>query len=73
MATKHTDLCLQNAGDNEPIFVLRAKDKLAPNVVRRWAAEAGINGASQEKVEEAFELATKMEVWASQNGSKLPD
>lgn len=29
--------CYANAEDDEPMFVLLARDKLAPGVVRRWA------------------------------------
>ena len=29
--------CYAKAADDEPIFVLRAKDALAPDVVRYWA------------------------------------
>lgn len=30
--------CLNRASDDEPIFVLRAHDKIAPYVVRQWAS-----------------------------------
>ena len=41
MATKRRgDSCYDKADLDEPIFVLRAKDKLAPNVVRDWADAA---------------------------------
>jgi len=29
--------CLTKAADNEPLFVLRANDELAPDIVREWA------------------------------------
>ena len=31
--------CLGKAADDEVVFVLRAKDKLAPLLVRHWQAE----------------------------------
>ena len=34
---KLDSLCLQKAHHTEPIFVLRAQDKIAPAVVRVWA------------------------------------
>lgn len=37
VATKHDSVCLQKAGDAEPIFVLRAQDMTAPVLVRVWA------------------------------------
>lgn len=31
--------CLTNAKDDEPLFVLRANDELAPKIVRAWALD----------------------------------
>ena len=73
MATKHTDTCLQNAAADEPIFVLRAQDKLAPDVVRYWARRAVNNSVNPAKVTEAEDLAYKMEQWAAGHTSKIPD
>lgn len=80
MATKHTDECLQKAGDDEPIFVLRAQDKLAPGIVRLWAAmvvREHMEGAPGElpegKITEALKLALLMERWQRDRGSKVPD
>ena len=54
--------CLSKAADDEPVFVLRAKDKLAPGVVRMWVELArGVH--EPEKLEEATRLATLMENW----------
>lgn len=73
MSTKHDDTCLQKAGDDEPIFVLRAQDALAPLVVEFWAREAEKFRCSPDKVAEAMDLAGRMRVWARENGRKLPD
>ena len=73
MATKHTDSCLQKAGDDEPIFVLRAQDRIAPMIVRAWAREAQARGCYPEKVEEAHRLADLMLEWQQSNPSKDPD
>lgn len=70
MATKHTDSCLTKAADDEPIFVLRAQDKHAPEMVRQWAAAALTTGLSDEKYQEALALARKMEAWPTR---KYPD
>lgn len=70
MATKHTDRCLLKAADDEPIFVLRAQDKLAPEIVRAWAWVAKNNGLPLEKYQEAVELAEQMERWPTR---KYPD
>lgn len=80
MATKHTDTCLQKAGDNEPIFVLRAQDITAPGLVRMWAILArerakdqrtgAVSKALDAKLQEAEELAQAMEKWPRR---KVPD
>lgn len=58
--------CLSKAAPDEPIFVLRAKDRLAPQAVRLWAQMA--YGAHEaEKVDEAMQLADRMEKWRAQN------
>jgi hypothetical protein len=70
MATKHNSVALTRAGDQEPIFVLRAQDMLAPTLVRQWADEAERNGCPKQKVDEARDLAGAMEQWPSR---KFPD
>lgn len=64
--------CLTHAADEEPLFVLRANDELAPQLVRDWARRylvqkdrpTGAASAQQlAKVDEALELAQQMETW----------
>jgi len=62
--------CLNKAAEDEPLFVLRAQDESAPEVVRDWAAQAEAKGAPAEKVREALELADAMEAWPHR---KTPD
>jgi len=66
ISTKHTSQCLRKAGDDEPIFVLRAKDPTAPPLIRKWA-EANQNWQPEAKRKGALELATEMEVWRKEN------
>lgn len=73
MGLKHNDSCLAKAADDEPLFVLRAHDKLAPNTVRVWAMMARAQGTPSEKVREAMDLADDMEDWSTVNGCKVPD
>jgi hypothetical protein len=70
MATKHNSVTLGKALDDEPIFVLRAQDTLAPALVRRWADEAERAGCAADKVAEARTVADAMERWPTR---KLPD
>lgn len=65
--------CLSRVAEDEPVFVLRAKDMVAPATVMRWAALAETAGVSREKVVEARDLAMQMVLWQEKNGSKVPD
>lgn len=76
MATKLTDECLAKCADDEPIFVLRAKDLSAPSIVRVWADKASeILGPYHAKVIEARKLAMRMTTWQTipGNGARWPD
>jgi hypothetical protein len=62
--------CFAKAADDEPLFVLRAQDRLAPDVVREWARLAEAHACAPHKVAEARSLADAMERWPHR---KLPD
>jgi len=62
--------CLGRAEDDEPVFVLRARDMLAPEIIHEWVDRAEKAGCSAAKVAEARELANKMVHWP---GRKFPD
>ena len=80
MATKATDSCLAKVGDDEPIFVLRAQDQLAPRTVRLWALDLHdercgafshlVTQCPLPKVQEARRWADAAERWPIR---KLPD
>lgn len=70
--------CLGKAADDEPVFILRAKDVLAPIAVRRWAdmleaASHPDDRPRRDKAMEARKLARDMEAWSLANGGKIPD
>lgn len=72
--TKHDNQCFVKAADDEPIFVLRASDNIAPDAVRAWASSARCRGVNPKKVKGALEVADAMEKWAKEHGgAKLPD
>jgi hypothetical protein len=70
---KHKEIagpsCLTRADINEPLFVLRANDELAPLIVRRWAnlyiSSKGVFATERQiaKFSEAMALAIQMESW----------
>jgi hypothetical protein len=62
--------CLNKAADDEPVFVLRAHDVIAPVIVDEWANMAESMGTPREKVTEARVLASIMRSWRDR---KVPD
>jgi hypothetical protein len=72
--------CLGKAADDEPVFVLRANDVVAPAAVEAWAdfveqsVGAMVSGdQTRAKVQEARSIAHQMRAWQALNGSKFPD
>lgn len=59
--------------EGEEIFVLRAQDSFAPEVVEMWALTAGMRGAPRAKIQAARDCATRMRLWQAEYGSKIPD
>lgn len=60
--------CYENAEPDEPMFVLLARDKHAPELVRTWARHRHSIAESEEdfaKVQEALACALAMEQWRS--------
>jgi hypothetical protein len=73
MGYKQTDTCLAKVADDEPIFVLRAKDKLAPVLVALWCELAGLHGCPDAKIAEASGLRDLMRGWQAEHGCTWPD
>lgn len=66
--------CLPKIGSNEPIFILRAQDKIAPVAVRTWIDIARFAGVPVSKLMGAELIARGMEDWQEyHDGGKLPD
>lgn len=62
--------CLGKAADEEPVFVLRAQDLLAADLVELWAIRAKSAGTDLDKVNEAYACAEEMRAWPDK---KVPD
>lgn len=78
MAIKSQELidgCFARAFDDEPLFVLRANDPLAPTLVREWAHRYGMRKVAaraerwEEKHRSALDLADQMEWWLQRKSS----
>ena len=60
--------CHEKAGDDEPIFTLRAKDPLAADLVADWATRSENGGHHEpEKIAEAVACAKSMREWYRRN------
>ena len=59
--------------EDEPVFLLRAQDVVAPQAVEIWALAAHKAGANAEIVEHAYQHAQLMRKWQAEHGSKIPD
>jgi hypothetical protein len=69
MELKDPNSCLNRAEDDEPIFVIRANDELAPSIVRNWCAHYmvskgdAITAQQQIKLQEAMDISYAMKLW----------
>lgn len=55
---------------DEPVFILRAQDCFASELVRQWASWAEATGVSPEKVAEARAIGEAMLAWPRK---RMPD
>lgn len=58
---------------DEPVFLLRAKDEVAPLTVERWADLAEQAGADWEMIKAARSQANLMRQWQRKHGCQVPD
>ena len=75
MAKKSEELnnpnsCFNKVAPDEPIFILRAQDAYAPELVRYWAELAHFGNVNPAKVTEARDIADLMEAWPN---VRMPD
>ena len=65
--------CYESADPDEPMFVLLARDELAPDRVLDWAAKYGEKCGrdptphQNRKINEAYQCAIDMEKWRREN------
>lgn len=56
--------------EDEPVFLIRAQDVTAPEVLEHYAYRAGLVGVEEDAVREHAELMRK---WQRDHGAKVPD
>lgn len=59
--------CYTNAEADEPMFILLARDKHAPQLVRGWAHLRKLAGEESAKIAEAEACADAMQAWRAKN------
>lgn len=62
--------CLKTLKDDEPFFILRGQDRLAPAAIDEWVRRAKINKVPHDKVMAAMMCAEAMRAYP---GRKVPD
>ncbi len=60
-------------GEDEPVFLVRAKDRLAPHNLFDYAQRAEDSGCAKELVESVRTHARAMLAWQETHGCKEPD
>lgn len=59
--------------EDEPVFLLRGQDIVAPQTVEFWAQFAEEAGAAPDIVSAALRQAREMKNWQKEHGYKVPD
>lgn len=76
-AREDYDLRIQDADGlipiDEPVFLLRAQDQLAPGLLREWAKRLLNCEGDPRTVARVRAHADAMERWQDRNGFKIPD
>ncbi len=62
--------CYANAAPDEPMFVLLARDPLAPILVSLWADLRALTRGDDDKVAEARSCVFDMEIWNERDKRK---
>jgi len=62
--------CYAAAKPDEPMFVLLARDPIAPQLVQIWAAVARLLGKDPEKIKEAQQCAEAMRAYLGTHGKQ---
>lgn len=59
--------------EDEPVFLLRGQDALAPSILLDWASRLRSLGGDPDMVDLVREQAHRMIFWQNENGVKVPD
>ncbi len=74
MSTKRLGVPEYDKADlDEPLFVLRAQDQIAPIIVGLYALHLTTMPVDKRKVDSARKVAANMRAWQALHGCKVPD
>jgi hypothetical protein len=59
--------------DDEPVFILRAQDELAPDAIIEYAESCREAGSPQEHLSAIYEAHRKFLDWQQTHDTKIPD
>lgn len=59
--------------ESEPVFLLRAQDRLAPLTIAQYRQLCAEHGASRAHLDEIEDLMHQFEDWQARNPTKMPD
>jgi hypothetical protein len=59
--------------NDEPVFLLRARDTVAPEIVRYWADMVQSKGGEASLCDRVRDWADEMEQYGRDHGNKVPD
>lgn len=60
-------------GENEPVFLLRAQDRLAPDTLIYWASQLKASGGDVDTANNIIKFAERMRIWQLTHNVKIPD
>jgi len=59
--------------EDEPVFLLRGQDSLAPKLLMMWATDLLLRDGDPSMAESAMQQAQRMLKWQKEHGTKTPD
>lgn len=73
--SKHTNICLQKADDDMPLFVLKPTDASAVTVIEYWYMRGISTGVPREKMDDTLRVRDAFKRWQEQHPDrvKVPD
>ncbi len=69
--TKYGDVSIPGIPDDEPVFIMRAKDSCAPQAINQYAELAIVAGSPSEFAAACRRVATQFREWQGENQDKV--